>query len=97
MAVTATHLYGQRPWAAEVPDVDALLRPPAWQRDALCREHPDVNWFPERGEDTAPAKAICDRCLVQAECLAFVLEHRIEHGIWAATSARQRRVMRGER
>lgn len=22
---------------------------PRWQRDALCREYPDVSWFPERG------------------------------------------------
>lgn len=66
---------------------------PAFAADALCKEYPDVDFFPERGESNEPAKAVCGRCLVQAECLAFAIDERIEHGIWAGTSARQRRTM----
>ena len=39
--------------------------------DALCREHPAITWYPERGGKAALAKAICGECLVRAECLAY--------------------------
>lgn len=82
-------------------DLLGLLRRPAWQADALCIEYPEVNFFPERGEPSAPAKAVCERCLVRPECLAWALEHGQGpglgggHGVWAGTSARQRREMSG--
>jgi hypothetical protein len=65
----------------------------AWHADALCREHPDVNFFPERGEDVRPALAICGPCLAQTECEAAGIEGG-EHGIWGATTGRDRRRMR---
>jgi hypothetical protein len=37
---------------------------PAWMKDALCREHPEISFFPEPGEDLRAAKAVCARCLV---------------------------------
>ena len=55
---------------------------PDWQKDAACREHPEVNFFPERGESTAPAKAVCSTCLVADECAAYALENGIKDGIW---------------
>ena len=63
----------------------------AWHRDALCREYPDVDWFPTR--DVDEPKAICARCLVRAECLTSALDN-IEAGIWGATSERERRAIR---
>jgi WhiB family redox-sensing transcriptional regulator len=71
-----------------------LIRRPPWMADALCREFPDVSWFPERGQDVRPAKAICSRCLVRVECAAYVATFdalTAAHGIWAGTSARERR------
>ena len=80
---------------ASEPDPFAWLRLP-WHADAACKEHvDDVQWFPERGESSAPAKAVCAACLVNVECLAFALAERIEHGVWAGTSARQRRKIWG--
>jgi WhiB family redox-sensing transcriptional regulator len=65
-----------------------------WRRDALCREpaYSDVTWFPTRGEDAEPARAVCQRCAVQEECAAFMgaLGGRLE-GVWAGTSGRDRR------
>lgn len=64
---------------------------PAWMADALCREHPDVRFFVERGEDVRPAKAVCDACLVRAECLAYAIEAGSTlHGIWGGVSDRER-------
>lgn len=72
-----------------------LLRRPAWHADAACREHPDVSWFPARGEPVTEAKRICAGCLVRAECEAYALEMGgWTAGIWGGTSERQRRLLR---
>jgi hypothetical protein len=90
----------RRPHQTPLNDDDAFLEflravKPDWHRDAACREHPDVNFFPERGEDSRPAKAVCAKCLVRAECLAAgIREH---FGIWSGTSERERRRIRAER
>jgi WhiB family redox-sensing transcriptional regulator len=77
-----------------VLDSLAVLAYRPWEADALCREHPEVNFFPERGEDLRPAKELCARCLVSEECLtAGMGEH---HGVWAGTSERERRRLRVE-
>lgn len=75
-------------------DLLALLElVPAWHRDALCREYPEVSWFPEQGEDVTRAKAICGGCLVRAECREFAESSYATRnfGIWAGESAVQRR------
>lgn len=77
------------------PDLLAeLLRRPDWHRDALCREHPEVDWFPERGGSLEPAKAICERCLVQVECLTSAVELDERHGIWAGAGPKTRQALR---
>ena len=98
--VTATGLGRER---RTLDELLALFRRPAWMDDALCQEYPEVNFFPGRGESTDEARAVCGRCLVRSECLAFALEHgqgaggRGGFGVWAGTSARERVKMRPER
>lgn len=67
----------------------------AWMRDALCPEYPDTEFFPDRGEPSEPAKAICRSCLVQAECLdyAVAVGGPAVAGIWGGTSGRERRTL----
>lgn len=69
---------------------------PAWKADALCREYPDVNWWPAHGESVEEQKAICRRCLVREECLdeALATPAYADYGVWGATSAKQRIHMR---
>lgn len=75
--------------------VAALATRPAWMADASCREHPDVTWFPKRGQSTDPAKAICTRCLVRAECEQYAYEAGSWlAGIWGGSSERVRRHLR---
>lgn len=77
-------------------EIDALgAGQPTWMRDARCKAHPEICFFPQRGESAAPAKAVCRRCAVSSECLAFalVLGDRLE-GIWAGTSPLERRTLR---
>jgi len=78
----------------EAPDVDELLEllaGPAWHADAACREHPDVNFFPERGEHAKPALDVCAGCLVAGECRTWALtQTRDLHGVWGGTTGRSR-------
>jgi WhiB family redox-sensing transcriptional regulator len=62
-----------------------------WHADALCLEYPNLPWFAEQGQTSDKPKAVCRRCAVRSECLAFALEHNIDHGIWGGTSPRQRK------
>jgi WhiB family transcriptional regulator, redox-sensing transcriptional regulator len=68
-----------------------------WQLDAACREHPGVDYFPERGASTKEARAVCAGCLVRAECLDYALRIGTKHGIWGGMSERERRRLRRDR
>ncbi len=65
---------------------------PAWHRHAACRTRADVSFFVERGEPSAPAKAVCAGCVVRPQCAQAGSSE--QHGIWAGTSARERRSSR---
>ena len=60
---------------------------PDWHLDALCREdgyNPD-DWFADNAGPTARAKKICERCLVQKDCLGWALDEGPQlAGVWAA-------------
>ena len=62
-----------------------------WRDLALCAEVDSEIFFPEKGASTREAKMVCQGCEVRAECLAYALEHREQHGIWGGLSEPQRR------
>jgi WhiB family transcriptional regulator, redox-sensing transcriptional regulator len=69
----------------------------AWMDEANCLGcDPDL-FFPERGESTGEAKAVCRGCAVRDECLEFALAVGEKHGIWGGLSERERRRIRRER
>ena len=70
---------------------------PAWWAQAACRQRPDVNFFPELGESTARAKAVCSACEARDACLAFAEAEGLDHGVWGGLSPQQRRDMRKRR
>lgn len=92
---TAQALDGPAPNLEDLIGAVLASRPP-WMRDALCAEsHPGVTFFPERGEDVEPAKRICSRCLVLAECRSWAMDQGAELlGVWAGTTAGQRQQLR---
>ena len=55
--------------------------------DALCKEYPDVDWF---GHDVYPALAVCGRCTVRVDCLAFAQAEQLDHGVFGGQTARTR-------
>lgn len=78
-----------------VLDLADLVARPRWMRDAACREHPDVNFFPDRGESTGPAKMVCRGCLVLEECRQWALaDPGPPHGIAGGWSAPERQALR---
>ena len=65
-------------------------------RDAACRGM-DTNVFsplPGDGLGVAEAKAVCARCPVAAQCLAFALKHfDITDGIFGGTTGAEREAL----
>ena len=83
-------------------DFDALMygedgEPPWWHSYAACANvDPDL-FFPERGESTSEAKAVCFTCPVREECLEYALRAGEKFGIWGGMSERERRRIRRAR
>ena len=73
-------------------DVTDVPQPGPWAKHGRCAAHPELtpHFFPESGEDTSHAVAICRPCPVRGECLAYALEYPQLQGIWGGTSHRER-------
>ncbi len=65
-----------------------------WRLHKACANAPTILFFPERGGDVLPAKAICATCTVRDDCLRYALEDRDTVGIWGGTSDQERRAIR---
>jgi WhiB family redox-sensing transcriptional regulator len=63
-------------------------------RFGLCAQTDPEAFFPDKGERTRPAKAVCEGCPVRDECLNYALEHNERFGVWGGKSERERRVLR---
>lgn len=57
---------------------------------ALCAQVDPELWFPERGESSEEAKAICRRCPERLPCLSWALEANEEFGVWGGLTAEER-------
>lgn len=68
---------------------------PRWQDDAACKGADPGLFFPKRGDDTGPAKAICRGCPVREACADYALVTVQRSGIWGGLSERERRALRG--
>jgi len=76
------------------PDVLNITGPPAWMTGGVCAQVDPELWFPEKGGSTRQAKALCARCPVHPECLAYALVHDERFGVWGGASERDRRRMK---
>jgi WhiB family redox-sensing transcriptional regulator len=79
-----------------VSDAELLfeLRPQPWMTEGNCAGVDPELFFPQRGESSEDAKAVCRGCLVRAECLDYALSINERNGIWGGTSERERRAIR---
>lgn len=60
---------------------------------ALCAEVDPELFFPEKGQSSAPAKAVCAACPVMALCLA-TFGPLVADGVVGGLSAQERRLQR---
>ena len=78
-----------------IPDWDEA----GWRARAACRDSDPDLFFPAGTtgaalEEIRAAKALCARCPVQAQCLAFALETNQDAGVWGGASEEERRELR---
>src|SRR5881398_2003527 len=66
---------------------------PAWRTRGLCQSVDPETFFPAPSEPADTAVALCRTCDVQGACLAWALEVGDCHGVWGATTPRERRAM----
>lgn len=69
----------------------------AWWFHGRCAETDPEAFFPEKGGTPEPAKRVCARCEVRAECLAYALTHDERYGIWGGMTEHERRRLRRSR
>ena len=62
-----------------------------WRDAALCAQTDPDEFFPEKGESSSRAKAVCRACTVRADCLRFALDRGEEHGVWGGLTPEERR------
>lgn len=73
-----------------------------WRHDAACRDvDPDI-FFPVGSTGPAlaqveAAKAICEACKVQRECLDWAIETAQDSGVWGGLTEEERRTVRRSR
>jgi WhiB family redox-sensing transcriptional regulator len=70
---------------------------PEWYGDGLCSQTDPELFFPNKGGNPEPARRICSRCLVRAECLQVAVNDPMLDGIWGGTVPRERRALRERR
>ncbi|MFI1036026.1 WhiB family transcriptional regulator, partial [Streptomyces sp. NPDC020951] len=63
-----------------------------WSGKGLCGPGEAEILFAE-GATQQEAKNVCNGCPIQAECLAYALDQRIEFGVWGGMTERERRLL----
>jgi WhiB family transcriptional regulator, redox-sensing transcriptional regulator len=65
----------------------------AWRTRGVCQSVDPEMFFPAPSEPADTAVALCRGCEVQGACLAWALDVGDCHGVWGATTPRERRAM----
>lgn len=78
--------------------LELLHRRPGWHSDALCKEHPAVDFFPGSVKAAQPALAVCGRCLAKVDCREWAMAQEPNlDGVWGGLTAADRAKLRRER
>ena len=64
-----------------------------WRVRGVCQTVDPEVFFPAPSEPADAAVALCRSCDVQGSCLAWALQVGDCHGVWGATTPRERRAM----
>ncbi|WP_318253031.1 WhiB family transcriptional regulator [Mycolicibacterium neoaurum] len=74
--------------------IENLLNKEPWTDGALCTQVDPEAFFPEKGEQSRPAKKVCQRCDVRDQCLKFAMDNDLRYGVFGGLSARDRTKLR---
>jgi WhiB family redox-sensing transcriptional regulator len=74
--------------------LEDLIRRPDWQRYGACRGEDVQAFIPNLGGNFTRARELCRGCTVRSECLDFALADEDLAGMWAGTTAPERRQIR---
>lgn len=84
------------PWQAR--DLMANHSSRDWVDEAACAQTDPEIFFPTKGGSVIPAKIVCLRCDVRAQCLEYaVTSPTVLDGIWGGTTPKERQQMRKRR
>ena len=77
----------------QLPLLQEVIHRPAWMDSPACAGLPIDVFFPAKGQSVvaANARAICARCEVRPQCLAYARSFNDTSGVWAGTTERERR------
>jgi WhiB family redox-sensing transcriptional regulator len=62
-----------------------------WKLAGACRSASTDMFYPASDSDAGPAKAVCESCTVQPQCLEYALTVREPEGVWGGTTFVERR------
>jgi WhiB family redox-sensing transcriptional regulator len=93
-ALTAWLMTPEAPGAPELPTLEDFLQRPQWHQEAACAGAGVKAFFSGTHVDIQRARGVCRECPVQAPCLQYALGDPDLEGVWAGTTAKERRVMR---
>ena len=72
-------------------DLEVVPPGPSWQQHAACLGEPVDLFFPDKGESTTAAKAICADCPVADSCLDWALAEGFDVGVFGGLSPTARK------
>lgn len=86
--------------AESIPPGDRRVVPADWPDRAECKDSDPGLWFPNPANQTAydTAREICQRCVVQGDCLAAALREErdgLVHGMRGGLTPPERRKLLG--
>lgn len=65
-----------------------------WLDDAACTPLRAELFWPDKGGDSGPAKAVCAGCPVKRQCLEYALKEGEINGIWGGLDPAERKLRR---
>jgi hypothetical protein len=60
----------------------------------ICDQSDPELFFPEKGQTTREAVAICKKCPEQEPCRDFAIRTNQAYGVWGGTTPRERRMLK---
>lgn len=72
---------------------------PHWFDTAACRGEDIDLFFPDEGDEVREhaAKSVCNTCPIRQACRSWALSVNQRHGIWGATTPKERQQIRRRR